>query len=176
MDQTGQWLLLAHDGTSVQVPSPLEEAADGCMELRDGIRKATTFGNFVVGVVLFTDMERREEIEHMARERYHVSVIWGLNSLEQDLQRIADEVDFHRPPSSWVAEKEWRLVYQLQSGEVQGVRHLKDVNQRPPAGGETKRQLDLDSTPINIHRVDKLIVLYYPPERDGDGQLLLPEV
>ena len=108
MDQSDQWLLLTPGGDPVKVSSPLEEAADGCMELRDGMRKATTFGNFVAGVVMFTDMERNEEIEHMARERYHVSVIWGLDSLEQDLRRIAEEVDFHRPPNSWVSEKEWR--------------------------------------------------------------------
>ena len=150
------------------------------MELRDGIRKATTFENFVVGVVMFTDMERNEEIEHMAWERYHVSVIWGLDNLERDLQRIAEEVDFHRPPSSWISENEWRLVYELQHGEVQGRREadrpVQEMDQRQPAGGETKRQLDLGSTIINIKHLDKLIVLYYPPEQDGDGQLLLPEV
>ena len=180
MDQSGQWLLLTYDGSSLQVPSPLEEAADGCMELRDGIRKATTFENYVVGVVMFTDMERNEEIEHMAWERYHVSVIWGLDNLDQDLQRIAEEVDFHRPPTSWISENEWRLVYQLQSGEVQGRREadrpVQGMDPRPPAGAETKRQLDLGSTTININSLDKLIVLYYPPERDGEGQLLLPEV
>ena len=172
MDHSGQWLLLTHDGAQVQVASPLEEAADGCMELRDGIRKATTFGNFVAGVVVFTDMERNEEIEHMARERYHVSVIWGLDSLRQDLERIAGEVDFHRPPSSWVSEKEWRQVYELQHGEVRGRRDagrdVQDVEQRPAAGGETERRLTLDPATINIQRLDKLIVLPNPPERDRD--------
>ena len=71
MDHSGQWYLQTPDGTRIRVPSPLEEVADGCMEMRDGIRKATTFGNFVAGVVIFTDMERDEEIGHMARERYH---------------------------------------------------------------------------------------------------------
>ena len=171
MDQSDQWLLLNPGGDPVKVSSPLEEAADGCMELRDGMRKATTFGNFVGGVVMFTDMERNEEIEHMARERYHVSVIWGLGSLEQDLQRIAEEVDFRRPPNSWVSEKEWRLVYQLQSGEAPGHRdadrYVQDVNERPAAGVETERQVDLGSATFNIQHLDRLIVLYYPPERDG---------
>ena len=132
------------------------------------------------GLVVFTDMERNEEIEHMAWERYHVSVIWGLDSLEQDLQRIAEEVDFRRPPNSWVSEKEWRMVYQLQSGEAPGRRdagrHVQEVNRQPAAGGETERQVDLGSATFNIQHLDRLIVLYYPPERDGDGQLLLPEV
>ena len=180
MDQSDQWLLLTPGGDPVKVSSPLEEAADGCMELRDGMRRATSFGNFVAGVVMFTDMERNEEIEHMAWERYHVSVIWGLESLEQDLQRIAEEVDFRRPPNSWVSEKEWRMVYQLQSGEVPGRRdadrHVQEVNRRPAAGEETERQVDLGSATFNIQHLDRLIVLYYPPERDGDGQLLIPEV
>ena len=92
MDHRGQWFLATPDGTRIPVQSPLEEAADGCMELRDGIRMATTFGNFVAGVVIFTDMEPDDEIGHMARERYHVSVIWGLDSLQQDLERVADAV------------------------------------------------------------------------------------
>ena len=102
------------------------------MELRDGIRKATNYGNYVVGVVIFTDMDRNEEIEHMARERYHVSTIWGLSSLQQDLERIAGEVGFHRPPSAWIAENEWRLVHELQYGEVNGRR---DADQGAPGHG-----------------------------------------
>ena len=175
MDQSGQWLLLAYDGAQVQVASPLEEVADGCMELRDGMRKATSFGNFVAGVVMFTDMERNEEIEHMARERYHVSVIWGLDSLQQDLERIAGEVDFHRPPTSWVSEKEWRLVYQLQYGEVSGQRdtgrQATNTGLRSATGGESERQLTLGSATINIHHVDTLVIQHGPKERETDGRL-----
>ena len=39
MDQSDQWLLLTPGGDPVKVSSPLEEAANGCMELRDGMRK-----------------------------------------------------------------------------------------------------------------------------------------
>ena len=154
--------------------------ANDSMEMRDGIRKATTFESFVAGLVIFTDMERNEEIEHMARERYHSSVIWGLNSLQQDLERTAEEVDFHRPPSSWVSEKEWRQVYELQYGEVNGRRNagrqVQDIEERPATGGETERQVTLGSATFNIQHLDKLIVLHYPPERDGEGQPLLPEL
>ena len=131
-DHSDQWFLRMPDGDRKWVPSPLQEVADGCIELRNGIRKATTFETFVAGVVIFTDMERHEEIEHMARERYHSSVIWGLNGLQQDLERIAEEVDFHRPPSSWVSEKEWRQVYELQYGEASGRR---DADRSGARGG-----------------------------------------
>ena len=36
--------------------------------------------------------------------------------------------------------------------------------------------MSLGSATFNIQHLDKLIVLYYPPERDGDGQPLLPEI
>ena len=179
-DHSDQWFLRMPDGDRKWVPSPLQEVADGCIELRNGIRKATSFETFVAGVVIFTDMERHEEIEHMARERYHSSVIWGLSGLQQDLERIAEEVDFHRPPSSWVSEKEWRQVYELQYGEASGRRdadrQAPEVEQRPETGGETERQVSLGSATFNIQHLDKLIVLYYPPERDEDGQPLLPEI
>ena len=54
-----------------------------------------------------------------------------------------------------------------------------DSEVRNPAPGEPRapeRQLTLGSATFNIQHLDKLIVLYYPPERDEDGQLLLPEV
>ena len=179
-EHSDRWFLRTPDGARISAKSPLEEVADGCMEMREGIRKATTFETFIAGVVIFTDMERSEEIEHMARERYHSSVIWGLTSLQQDLERIAEEVDFHRPPRSWVSEKEWRQVYELQYGEASGRRDADrpapEVEQRPETGGETERQVTLGSATFNIQHLDKLIVLHYPPGRGGDGQPLLPEI
>ena len=179
MDHRGQWFLVKPDGTRLPVQSPLEEAADGCMELRDGIRMATTFENFVAGVVIFTDMEPDDEIGHMARERYHVSVIWGLDSLQQDLERVADEVGFHRPPTPWAAENEWMKVHELQYGEDSGragaSRDAPDPDQGPATGGAAEQQVSLGTATFHIQRLDRLIVMYYPPERDGDGRILLPE-
>ena len=69
MDNTGQWFLHKPDGKLDRVQSPLEETADGCMEMRDGILEVTGYKNFIAGVLIFPDMERDEKMEHMADAR-----------------------------------------------------------------------------------------------------------
>ena len=154
-DHSDQWFLLMLDGDRKRATSPLEEASDGCIELRNGIRKATTFETYVAGVVIFTDMERNEEIEHMARERYHVVRHLGAErACSRTWSASPRRWDFHRPPSSWVSEKEWRRVYELQYGEASGRRNADrqapEVEQRPETGGETERQVTLGSATFNI--------------------------
>ena len=117
MDNTGKWFLRKPDGKLDRVQSPLEETADGCMEMRDGILEVTGYKNFVAGVLIFPDMERNEEMEHMARERYHVYIIWGLGDLKQDLECIAAMVKFRRPPKSRISESEWRGCTSCSAGE-----------------------------------------------------------
>ena len=65
-----------------KVPSPLEETEDGSMEMREGIQNGTDYWSFVVGVLIFPDITRNEQMEHAARERHHVHIIWGLHTLE----------------------------------------------------------------------------------------------
>ena len=69
MDNTDKWFLRMPDGRLERVhSSPLEETADGCMEMRDGILEVTGYKNFVAGMLIFRNMQRNEELEHMARE------------------------------------------------------------------------------------------------------------
>ena len=69
MDNTDKWFLRMPDGRLERVhSSPLEETADGCMEMRDGIPEVTGYKNFVAGMLILPDMQRNEELEHMARE------------------------------------------------------------------------------------------------------------
>ena len=166
MDTTGQWFLRTPDGHLDRVQSPLEETADGCMEMRDGIREATDYKNFVAGLLIFTDMPRNEEMEHMARERYHVHIVWGLDSLMEDLERIAVKVEFRRPPKSRIAESEWRGLHELQFRGA-GVPEAR----RAAAVPETERQLPLGSATINIQHLDRLIVLRCNHDPDDLGLL-----
>ena len=84
---TGEWHLFQPDGSRLAVPPPLDEAADGAMEMRSAIIEVTTFKNFIAPVLLFPDMERDTRIEQAARNSASVYAVWGLDNLEEDLER-----------------------------------------------------------------------------------------
>ncbi len=92
MDEAGRWHLIRPDGRRESVASPLSATADASMELRNAIRAATGYKNFVVGVLLFPDMERA------ALNHKRVHIVWELDNLAQDLARIASQEVFY-PPS-----------------------------------------------------------------------------
>ena len=174
MDNTGQWFLRKPGGKLDRVQSPLEETSDGCMEMRDGILEVTGYKNFVAGVLIFPDMERNAEIEHMARERCHVYIIWGLGNLKEDLERIAAMVKFRRPPQSRISENEWRGLHELQCGGAAGLRGGERADQDLATARETERQLILGSATINIQHLEKLIVQHYSPGTGTDERPFMP--
>ena len=98
LDNEGQWQLQKPDGSWASVPSPMEETVDGCIEMHDAIDEATGYYGFVVGVLVFPDMERDEQMEQVARDHSHLQIIWGLDDLAGDLQRIARQAQV-RPPT-----------------------------------------------------------------------------
>ena len=166
MDNTGQWFLRKPDGSLERIQSPLEETADGCMEMRDGILEATGFKNYVAGVLMFPDMQRNEEMERMARERYHVHIVWGLHSLKEDLERIAAMAEFRRPPKSRISESEWRGLHELQFSGT-GVPGYEGQGALGAASAPAmERQLTLGSATINIQHLDRLIVLRCNHDQD----------
>ena len=120
LDDYGNWSLRTPDGGLKGVPSPLEGTEDGCMEMRDGIREATSYTNFVVGVLMFPDMEPDRRMEEAAGKRIHVYIIWGLDHLSDDLERIARRAPYKRPPRSRISENEWSNVHRLQYGVPKG--------------------------------------------------------
>ena len=111
LDSEGQWYLLKPDGSWVQVQSPLEETEEGCIEMHNAIDDATGYYGFVVSVLVFPDMERDEQIEWAARNHNHVHIIWGVNNLQEDLERIARQVGIERTPRSYHSENECRRVF-----------------------------------------------------------------
>ena len=177
LDSDGQWYLQKPDGTWTPVPSPLEETEDGCIEMHDAIDEATGFYGFVVGVLVFPDMEPDEQVESVAR-KHNLGVIWGLDNMAGDLQRIAQQVRFDRPPRSLHSENEWRKVSQLQYG---GGESWPDGDAQTPASSESKAvgelpevSLSADSIVIQIQRVDRLEVRHYHREGEEEGSGLLP--
>ena len=90
LDQDGEWSLLAPGGRWEPVrTSPLQDTVDASMEMRNVIREATTFRNYVTGILFLPDMEQDPDIERVALDHDDVYVIWGVDNLRSDLERIA---------------------------------------------------------------------------------------
>ncbi len=174
MDDGGQWLLRSHDGGLERVASPLEETADGCMEMRDGINEATGYKNFVAGVLMFPDMPRHEGIDSVARERHHVHTIWGLVSLEQDLRCVAKAARFRRPPRSRIAETEWSKLLELQYHGAGQDRKDHRTGMEAPGPTDTERQFTFGTATINIQHVETLVIQHFPEDRDADEPPFIP--
>ena len=62
----------------------------------------------------FPDMQRDQRIEHAALNHGQVHIIWGLDHLGQDLERVAKAANFRRPPEPSHSENECRRVNRLQ--------------------------------------------------------------
>ena len=113
-EQGGQWDLRSLEGRWDPKPSPVEETVDGRIEMHDAIEKATGYYTFVAGVLFLPDMKRDPDMEELALNRDSVHIVWGLDHLERDLERIAELVQFRRPPKPSHSRNEWQQVYDLQ--------------------------------------------------------------
>ena len=172
--KTGQRFLRMPDGRQERVQSPLEDTADGCMEMRGGIYEVTGFKNFVAEVLMFPDMQRDEEMERVAVESYNVHIIWGLDSLKNDLEGIAAAMELRRPPKSRISEGEWRGLHELAYRGDDGARDGGQPAPDAATAQETERQLTLGSATINIQHLDTLIVQQCPLHGDLEGQPPIP--
>ena len=179
LDDYGNWSLRTPDGGPKGGPSPLEETEDGCMEMRDGIREATSYTNFVVGVLMFPDMEPDRRMEEAALKRSHVYIIWGLDHLSEDLERIAKRAPYKRPPRSRISENEWSSLHRLQYGSAEGQRDLGEEHQECPqerAGTwDSEGHLNKGSVTIHIQHLERLVVQHIRVAPDADGEFRLPE-
>ena len=140
LDDAGQWLLRKPGGRLERVPSPLEEAVDGAIEMRNAIFEATGVKNFVAGLVIFPDMPRNEHWERVALNSQHVYILCGLDNLQADLERIAGEAQFFYPPKPGHSENEWRGA---QPASVRGRRRRgrrQAISPEFPPGSTGKRE------------------------------------
>ena len=143
MPAPGEWALTRPDGERIVVPSPVDEAADGTIEMRNAIIESTGFKNFVAAVLLFPDMDRDERIERSARRSSCVHTVWGLDRLENGLERVAELAEFRRPPLSKISKNEWSRLHELQyagpSASVTGEEEFQAQDIELPGGRLTIR-------------------------------------
>ena len=177
MDRNGQWYRRSADGVLEPIPSPLKELVDASIEMRNAITTATGYKNFVAGVLFLPDMQPDEALERVARETEHLHIIFGLDNLKEDLERIAAREEFRNPPEPGFSENESRKVNELQIRGPEGFRddgkdNPEDSPDRAQEPG-SERQLTLGSAVIHIRHVDTLVIQHGPQERDVEGQTVM---
>ena len=91
-----QWFLGAPDGLEAK-SSPLQQADDAAMDLRNEIRRQTGYKVFIIPVVVFPDMQPDPVIEQHAA-RTNVKVVWGTKHLLADLEAVARRIVVDHPP------------------------------------------------------------------------------
>ena len=179
LDNDGRWSLRRQDADWTQVPSPLEETVDGCIEMHDAIEEATGYFGFVGGVLVLPDMQRDERMESAARNHEHVYIVWGLDNLKVDLERIVREEGFRRPPKPRHSVNEWREVNRLQFQGTQASRQetRQEVQTLGAQDGDLMQDgwLKLGSATFNIQRVDRLVIQHFHVEPGPDGNLAFPQ-
>ena len=86
----GDWHLRTKAGVHQIKKCPLDEAKLAALDLHDDIQELadTTYNPFVIPIVVFTDMDRNQAIENLAR-RKGVYPIWGAPSLLANIERVA---------------------------------------------------------------------------------------
>ena len=179
LDDAGRWYLERPAGRRESVGSPLSATVDGSMELKNAIREATTYSTFVVGVLIFPDMARDEDMERAVRNRKHVHIIWGLDNLAQELRRIATEKEtITHPPEPGHSRNEWEALNGIQYRPLEGAREgaregpreeaAAQEGEAPVASGEMP--LSLGSATINIQHVETLVIQGHPvPPETGQA-------
>ena len=179
VDSIGQWYRRGPDGVLESIPSPLKELVDASIEMRNAISTATGYRNFVAGALFLPDMERDEALERVALNTEHLHIIFGLDNLKEDLERVAAREEFRNPPEPWFSENESSKVNELQFRGPEGSRD--DDEETPaveaatpsPVPGPLDLGLKLGSVTINIQHVETLVIQYGPPERDVEGQTVM---
>lgn len=179
LDREGRWSLRAPDGGLAPVPSPLDETVDGCIEVRQAIRQATGYTHFLAGVLVFPDMGPSRDMERAAEVEEHVYIVWGVDRLQEELERIAELVKFRRPPRAKHSENEARQVNGLRYRDGDGGTEARGGDLAPGGdatpGEDGERQYVVGNATFNIQHLEKLVVQHFHLERDSEGKPVLPQ-
>ena len=171
MDGEGRWYLSGPGGDALAPSSPLDKTEQGCIEMHDAIDQAANVYGFVASVLILPDMEPEERMEQAARNHKQVYIIWGLNNLE----RIAEQVRFKRPPKPQHSENECRRVFEPQfrvfsaSGPADGDRPVPETPQASPRELPQEQELTVSSATFNIRHVGTLILRQVLVRQDDEG-------
>ena len=164
-----QWHLRTPDGGLETKSSPLHQADDAAMDLRNEIHRNTGYKAFIIPVVVFTDMAPDPVIEQYA-QRTNVKLIWGAEHLLTDLETAARRVGIDHPPRANHIQNEVRAVTGgADAEEGEGARRGEPRSEADAA--PTVEQLELSAGAINvtIHHVDNLVFQQSPDPMPNCG-------
>ncbi len=157
-----QWFLHTPDGPEAK-SSPLQQADDAAMDLRNEIHRQAGFKSFIIPVVIFCDMTPDPVIEQYAG-RTNVRVVWGVEHLLADLEAVARRVVVDHPPRASYIQNEVRAItVGADVGANADGATRSGQPQTDAAAAPTVEQLELNGVAtITIHHVERLIVQQAP--------------
>ena len=151
-----RWYLHTPNGDLAAKSSPLQQADDAAMDLRNEIHAQTGYKVFIIPVVVFPDMAPDQVIEQYA-QRTNVMVIWGAEYLLTDLEAAARRVGIDHPPRASYIRNEVRAVTSgANADEGEGARSggsRSDAGAAPPV-----EQMEVSGVAgITINHVEQFI-------------------
>ena len=154
-----RWFLHTPYGGLDVKGSPLQQADDAAMDLRNEIHTQTGYRVFIIPVVVFPDMTPDPTIERCA-QRTNVRVVWGTEHLLADLEAVARRVVVDHPPrASYIVNEVRAITIGASPDEATRSGQPRTDTASGPAVG----QLELTgATAITIHHVERLIVQQAP--------------
>ena len=156
-----QWFLHTPDGLEAK-SSPLQQADDAAMDLRNEIHRQTGYKVFIIPVVVFPDMQPDPVIEQHAA-RTNVKVIWGTEHLLADLEAVARRIVVDHPPRASYIKKEVRAITVDAYADANSDGAADSGRPRTDDAAEPGvEQLELAGAHITIHHVERLIVQQVP--------------
>ncbi len=153
----GEWRLRTREGSRPVKSCPLDEAKLAALDLHDDIEECacTSYNPYVIPVLLFPDLtEPDESIESLAK-RQGVYLIWGVENLLHDLERIirsrraSDRLAMERIAAEVLAVTDGQIRLDAAAGEI-GARPGRPSVLSLTIGGRKVLQVRAERTHLRI--------------------------
>ena len=122
--ERGEWTLHSVNGSEV-VDSPVIQARDAAISIRDAVRKSLGRKVFVLAFLIFPDMDHDQKIINEA-SRQKVHVIFGSRGIVDEILRVAAAEEIFMPPMASHIQEEAELF-------IPGIQYPKSGTDTPRA-------------------------------------------
>lgn len=156
--ELGEWTLCSVNGPEV-MDSPVIQARDAAISIRDAVRKSLRRKVFVLAFLVFPDMDPDREIIREA-SRHKVHVIFGSRGIVDEVLRVAAAEEIIMPPTASHIQEEAELF-------IPGIQYPKAATGAPRTGRPStpREEMHMAVRQVIIQHVD-VVNLY----NMGDGE------